>query len=72
MAGRPPVIVFHASPDLVAKLDALTRIAGRPRSVVLRLLVARATPDDLPTAWRVPPPDDEREVIALAEGRALS
>jgi hypothetical protein len=50
MSNNMP-INCRVAPPLFAKLMRLTTIAGRSRSDVLRWLILRATPADLPAGW---------------------
>jgi len=54
MSGDPAsyVLAIRCRRELVAQLDALAASVNRSRSEVLRYLLNRAGPDDLPAGWR--------------------
>jgi hypothetical protein len=56
----------RVTPPLIANLTRLTEVSGRSRSEVLRWLIQRATPADLPTSW-VHVATEERNRLAEVE-----
>jgi predicted transcriptional regulator len=59
---------FKVSPEIRDKLDGLAKAVRKSRSATLRALILAADVDDLPSAWRNIP-EDEKELVAQAEGR---
>jgi hypothetical protein len=63
---------FHAfqtnTPVDVKLAEIMGWTGGKSKSAVLRALILAATPDRLPRSW-LNIPDDERELVAVAEGR---
>jgi hypothetical protein len=59
---KSTVVAVRLSPPLVEKLDRLCLASVQRRADMLRLLIAKASLDDLPKAWRDLSPD-ERELL---------
>lgn len=66
---RHPAFIVHGPSEVHAKLALFKQATGKSKSSIVRFLILKATVDDLPAVWRQAIPDDERELIALAEGR---
>jgi hypothetical protein len=59
---KSTVVAVRLSPSLVSKLDRLCLASVQRRADILRFLIAKASLDDLPQAWRAISPE-ERELL---------
>jgi hypothetical protein len=62
---KSSVVSVRLSPPLVSRLDQLCQAAVQTRSQVLRLLILKASPQDLPRAWRDMTEDERRLLAAI-------
>jgi hypothetical protein len=62
---QPCNVFLRLPPNLNEKLEGFSERTGRPRNVVLRFLLAKATIDDLPRSWLNLSPE-EKALLKLA------
>jgi hypothetical protein len=60
--GRSKICLINVgtTPAVKDKLDALARTGGKSRSAVVRALIVRATPADLPRWWSALSADEQQ------------